>query len=417
MIKNVKSVLLYIVLICILVGQSTQVSAQSGSIYKTLQTPFYDPGGTVDVCNNLVSVKNELPGSIPPEYSALFTQAAAAYKTNVQLLAAIFLTENGNIWKPFNSTWATSPAGASGPFQFMPATWDAYRVDGDNDGKKDINNIYDAAFSAANLIYAYNARANSPLGSLSKPFKTNTLLQISASYNWGPGSVQENTNSDSPITVAPIETQNYLKNVYSLITSGFTKSGHPNYPDPAVSTGPPAGEVNLPTGCSGGVVAGSIVQTALNLAWPGPREPKNEPKPEYKNAPPTSTSAGNCFGADCGVFVSTVMLRSGADPNYPISGTSVQAAYLKNNPQKYDVVQLGPGDSTAGLLPGDILIVNAGGGEGASGHTYIFVGQQPGGYNQASASWSSDCANSRMPSLGTAVIVDERGYYMRARLK
>src|SRR5690606_7896276 len=47
-----------------------------------------------------------------------------------------------------------SSAGALGPMQFMPATWSAYGVDGDGDGKADIMNPYDAIPGAANYLSA-----------------------------------------------------------------------------------------------------------------------------------------------------------------------------------------------------------------------------------------------------------------------
>jgi len=104
------------------------------------QHPYYDAGGNCS--NGDAPVDSTLPATIPDQYAALFNQAAAAFNTSAPLLAAIFLSENSNTWKPFDTKWDTSPSGASGPFQFMPLTWQAYATDGNNDGVKDINNIY-----------------------------------------------------------------------------------------------------------------------------------------------------------------------------------------------------------------------------------------------------------------------------------
>jgi len=41
--------------------------------------------------------------------------------------------------------------------QFMPATWRAYGVDGDQDGHADVNNVVDAVFGATNLLCANGA--------------------------------------------------------------------------------------------------------------------------------------------------------------------------------------------------------------------------------------------------------------------
>ncbi|MCO5316409.1 MAG: lytic murein transglycosylase [Solirubrobacterales bacterium] len=54
----------------------------------------------------------------------------------------------------------TSTAGAVGWMQFMPATWDSYGVDADNDGKADPYNPKDAIHSAANYLAAAGAPEN-----------------------------------------------------------------------------------------------------------------------------------------------------------------------------------------------------------------------------------------------------------------
>ncbi|HEX5743938.1 MAG TPA: serine hydrolase [Candidatus Saccharimonadales bacterium] len=154
--------------------------------------------------------------------------------------------------------------------------------------------------------------------------------------------------------------------------------------------------------------AAAVAQTAVKLAWPDASH-GTTPKPEYQQAINQYNKGMN--PADCGVFVATVMRASGADPNYPPVGTAVQEAYVRSHPDKYDVVD--KVNRISDLQPGDILIVNQGSGAGAAGHTYIFVGKQPGnGYDQASAS-----LNSRAGNLGNAELSDSRGNYLRARLK
>ena len=167
---------------------------------------------------------------------------------------------------------------------------------------------------------------------------------------------------------------------------------------------------------SGSAVSGNIVQTAINYAWPEPPDkaspPRNalQPKPEYAAATQQYNPSAPSAGADCGAFVGTVMIATGADPNYPKQQTKAQEDYVRGHPEKYDIA-----DSVASvndLKPGDILIVNQGGGQGGNGHTYIFVGKQAGDYDSASAS-----GGERMPNLSGSILSDSRGNFMRARLK
>jgi hypothetical protein len=132
-----------------------------------------------------------------------------------------------------------------------------------------------------------------------------------------------------------------------------------------------------------GVVGGDIVKTALNLAWPttGHGKNKSDATPAYQVAMPKYNGATDIDPfSDCGVFVATVMIASGADPNYQKRGTGSQIAYAQSHPDKYTFIQ-GVTD-TSKLQPGDILV--------NYGHTFLFTGVYKGGdgkiYNSASAS-------------------------------
>ena len=43
---------------------------------------------------------------------------------------------------------------AVGPMQFLPGTWRGWRTDGNGDGRKDANNLFDAAAGAARYLCA-----------------------------------------------------------------------------------------------------------------------------------------------------------------------------------------------------------------------------------------------------------------------
>lgn len=91
----------------------------------------------------------EIPDGLIPIYQAA---ARTCEGLDWSVLAAIHKVETS-----FGKGRATSSAGAQGPMQFMPATFDGYGVDGDGDGRADINDLDDAIFSAANLLCANGA--------------------------------------------------------------------------------------------------------------------------------------------------------------------------------------------------------------------------------------------------------------------
>jgi hypothetical protein len=142
--------------------------------------------------------------------------------------------------------------------------------------------------------------------------------------------------------------------------------------------------LNSNTGCvsGSGAVGGNIVQTALNYAWDttghGPDEA--DAKPSYRSdMPKYNGSTDNQPFSDCGVYISTVMIASGADPDYPKRDTRIQTTYLEAHPDKYQ--EIPNVTNTSQLVPGDILINDQ--------HTFMFVGKQPKGYDSVGASLHS----------------------------
>lgn len=234
-----------VLVIAVMLFISTPVDALSRSSYYTSQRiDTYDPFGTPDsgIC---FGGSTEVSQNIPADWREIFVAAATKFKVQPNYLAALYLTENGNVWHPIDRTsWPTSPAGASGPMQFMPGTWAGYKTDGDNDGVSDINNPWDAVFAAANLSSVLGVTTTTPIGTLSAPLKKPSLLRAAAAYNWGIGNVT-NAGENAVLSALPGETENYVKNIYTLFESDFTKTGHPNYKDPVpegtTSSGSPAG--------------------------------------------------------------------------------------------------------------------------------------------------------------------------------
>jgi murein DD-endopeptidase MepM/ murein hydrolase activator NlpD len=86
---------------------------------------------------------------IPEEYLPVFLRAQEKYGVSWAVLAAICRVET-----EFGKNVAVSEAGAIGLMQFMPATFEQYKQDGDSDGVYDPHNPRDAIYSAANMLKA-----------------------------------------------------------------------------------------------------------------------------------------------------------------------------------------------------------------------------------------------------------------------
>lgn len=167
-------------------------------------------------------------------------------------------------------------------------------------------------------------------------------------------------------------------------------------------------------GGAGGIVGGNVAQTAIGLAWPQPfskklasqtnRTSPLTPSPAYADALRQFNSGQRSDGADCGVFISTVLRASGVDPEFPPISTGAQYDYMKAHPEKY--LNVGTTTTTEKLQPGDILNIPNHSSPTGVGHTFIWLGPQPGGYTTASAS-----LNSRSANLSNDDIIDSRGTY------
>jgi hypothetical protein len=102
-----------------------------------------------------VKVSGQLPGS----YLSLFRQSAARYCPGMSwtILAAI-----GQIESADGTNVGPSTAGALGPMQFLPSTWQAWGIAGfGRRGPPDIMNPYDAVPSAARMLCADGAAGRS----------------------------------------------------------------------------------------------------------------------------------------------------------------------------------------------------------------------------------------------------------------
>ncbi len=90
-------------------------------------------------------------------FDDVYRKAGEKYGVPWEILYGIHLTETGlRDGEIYNS----QGSGAQGPMQFMPGTFQAYAVDGDGDGKANINDAKDAIFTAANYIAKHGSVGN-----------------------------------------------------------------------------------------------------------------------------------------------------------------------------------------------------------------------------------------------------------------
>ncbi|MFY9264611.1 MAG: lytic murein transglycosylase [Solirubrobacterales bacterium] len=92
---------------------------------------------------------------IPPFLLPIYQAAGIQYGIRWEVLASINEIET-NYGRNLN----VSSAGALGWMQFMPATWEMYGVDANNDGTKDPFNPVDAIFAAAKYLKAAGGHAD-----------------------------------------------------------------------------------------------------------------------------------------------------------------------------------------------------------------------------------------------------------------
>ncbi len=88
---------------------------------------------------------------VPAKLAPLYAGAAEKYRLGARgpsILAAINWVESG-----FGTNEGPSGAGAEGPMQFLPSTFATWGVDGDSDGRKDIEDPADAIYAAANYLH------------------------------------------------------------------------------------------------------------------------------------------------------------------------------------------------------------------------------------------------------------------------
>lgn len=98
---------------------------------------------------------------IPPRMMLAAIRAAARYPgLDWTLIAGQMYQETRYGQDPAAAPGKSNGMGYAGILQFGKSAWAQYGADGNNDGKKDLSNVEDAAFAAANYLHTLKAETN-----------------------------------------------------------------------------------------------------------------------------------------------------------------------------------------------------------------------------------------------------------------
>ena len=134
------------------------VAAAAAALANPCANPEAAGGAPGSTPSGTMAPSDEALSDIPGNYLKLYESAAKSRGIDWAVLAAIGKVETDH--GRYGGTCATSYAGANGPMQFMPATWEQYGVDGDGDGSADVCNPADAIPAAADYLVASGAPEN-----------------------------------------------------------------------------------------------------------------------------------------------------------------------------------------------------------------------------------------------------------------
>jgi len=106
-------------------------------------------------------------------FDSIYAEAEKKYGVSRFLLEAVHFVET----RQSDDTTRASSAGAQGPMQFMPNTFQHYAQDGDGDGQTLISDVHDAIFTAAKHLSANGATAGKVENALYRYNHSNEYVQ------------------------------------------------------------------------------------------------------------------------------------------------------------------------------------------------------------------------------------------------
>ncbi len=170
-------------------------------------------------------------------------------------------------------------AQAEGPMQFLPSTWAEYGADGNGDGKKDVNNIFDAALGAADYLCAGGGNMTIPAQEAAAVLRYNdaddyvrVVLALAASYEHGDAAVVP--------AAGPVDTPSNS----GASAAGAASSPHAEAPAPSKTPIPNATATPAPTPATQPATPASPAPTDTTETGPAPSD-QPSPAPVPSAAP------------------------------------------------------------------------------------------------------------------------------------
>lgn len=158
------------------------------------------------------------PGSVPAAYDPWIRAAAASCPgLPAPVLAAQLNQESG-----FNAT-ASSSAGAEGIAQFMPGTWETWKVDADHDGQASVWEPADAITAQGRFMCSLLKKATA------SGYPGDPIELALAGYNAGWGAVQR-YRGVPPVSFAGGQTADYVKSIMASAQNYTASTGADQVP-------------------------------------------------------------------------------------------------------------------------------------------------------------------------------------------
>jgi membrane-bound lytic murein transglycosylase B len=168
---------------------------------------------------------------------------------------------------------------AVGPMQFIPSTWALYGVDGNDDGKKDPNNVFDAALAAAGYLCAGGGDLARPAQEAAAVLRYNdadeyvhVVLALAASYEHGNFAAEPTPGTpSSPRTEVPAPTRTPAPSMSQTTTPPPTAPSSPA--TAAVPTESPAATPTQgPSAGTDTTAPATPAPTGTTETWPTPSD-------------------------------------------------------------------------------------------------------------------------------------------------